>query len=146
MTPMLLTITRADVAAGHVPPRVLANGVTVPPGLQTNSMTLEAHQLYCVLMGQRRLTEEEARNMRHRPEEIAGYFRESLPAPAALAGDILPPPLPPEHAIAAHAERLAFARLRGYEGDACRDCGNFTLVRNGTCFKCDTCGSTTGCS
>ncbi len=24
--------------------------------------------------------------------------------------------------------------------------GNFTLVRNGTCMKCDTCGSTTGCS
>ena len=27
-----------------------------------------------------------------------------------------------------------------------RTCGNFTLVRNGTCLKCDTCGSTTGCS
>ena len=22
----------------------------------------------------------------------------------------------------------------------CGDCGNFTLVRNGTCLKCDTCG------
>ncbi len=31
-------------------------------------------------------------------------------------------------------------------GDACGECGNFTLVRNGTCLKCDTCGSTTGCS
>ncbi|MEM6466672.1 MAG: hypothetical protein AAF679_09230 [Pseudomonadota bacterium] len=38
------------------------------------------------------------------------------------------------------------ARLKGYEGDACPECGNFTLVRNGTCLKCDTCGSTTGCS
>lgn len=38
------------------------------------------------------------------------------------------------------------ARLKGYAGDACGDCGNFTLVRNGTCFKCDTCGSTSGCS
>ncbi len=38
------------------------------------------------------------------------------------------------------------ARLKGYEGDACSSCGNFTLVRNGTCLKCETCGTTTGCS
>lgn len=38
------------------------------------------------------------------------------------------------------------ARLRGYLGEACEACGNFTLVRNGTCLKCDTCGGTTGCS
>jgi ribonucleoside-diphosphate reductase alpha chain len=38
------------------------------------------------------------------------------------------------------------ARLKGYEGDACGECGNFTLVRNGTCMKCNTCGQTSGCS
>ena len=38
------------------------------------------------------------------------------------------------------------AKLKGYEGDACEECGNFTLVRSGTCLKCDTCGGTTGCS
>ena len=38
------------------------------------------------------------------------------------------------------------ARLKGFEGDACGECGNFTLVRNGTCLKCDTCGATSGCS
>ena len=38
------------------------------------------------------------------------------------------------------------ARLQGYEGDACGDCGNFTMVRNGTCLKCNTCGATSGCS
>ena len=38
------------------------------------------------------------------------------------------------------------ARMKGYTGDACDACGNFTLVRNGTCLKCVTCGSTTGCS
>jgi ribonucleoside-diphosphate reductase alpha chain len=38
------------------------------------------------------------------------------------------------------------ARMKGYEGETCAECGNFTLVRNGTCLKCDTCGSTTGCS
>lgn len=44
------------------------------------------------------------------------------------------------------AEQAQIARLKGYVGDACPSCGNFTLVRNGTCLKCDTCGSTTGCS
>lgn len=43
-------------------------------------------------------------------------------------------------------EKFFQARLKGYTGDACSDCGNFTLVRNGTCLKCDTCGSTSGCS
>jgi ribonucleoside-diphosphate reductase alpha chain len=38
------------------------------------------------------------------------------------------------------------ARIKGYEGDACGDCGNFTMLRNGTCLKCDTCGTTSGCS
>ena len=38
------------------------------------------------------------------------------------------------------------ARMKGYEGEACSECGNFTMVRNGTCLKCDTCGSTSGCS
>ncbi|MBV9062806.1 MAG: vitamin B12-dependent ribonucleotide reductase, partial [Alphaproteobacteria bacterium] len=43
-------------------------------------------------------------------------------------------------------KRAAEARMKGYEGDACGSCGNFTLVRNGTCMKCNTCGSTSGCS
>ncbi|HOD67227.1 MAG TPA: vitamin B12-dependent ribonucleotide reductase [candidate division Zixibacteria bacterium] len=38
------------------------------------------------------------------------------------------------------------ARLKGYEGDMCAECGQFTMVRNGTCLKCDTCGATSGCS
>ena len=44
------------------------------------------------------------------------------------------------------ADRRAEAKMKGYVGDSCGECGNFTLVRNGTCLKCDTCGSTTGCS
>ena len=46
----------------------------------------------------------------------------------------------------AHARRVAEARMKGFEGDSCGACGNFTLVRNGTCMKCNTCGSTSGCS
>jgi ribonucleoside-diphosphate reductase alpha chain len=42
--------------------------------------------------------------------------------------------------------RIREARMKGYEGDSCGECGNFTLVRNGTCMKCTTCGSTSGCS
>ncbi|GGD01181.1 vitamin B12-dependent ribonucleotide reductase [Aquisalinus flavus] len=38
------------------------------------------------------------------------------------------------------------AIVKGYEGDACPDCGQFTLVRSGTCLKCESCGSSTGCS
>ncbi|KUP90918.1 vitamin B12-dependent ribonucleotide reductase [Tritonibacter horizontis] len=38
------------------------------------------------------------------------------------------------------------AKMQGYEGDPCGECGNYTLVRNGTCMKCNTCGSTSGCS
>jgi ribonucleoside-diphosphate reductase alpha chain len=43
-------------------------------------------------------------------------------------------------------ERIRAARIKGYEGDSCDECGNFTLIRNGTCLKCDTCGATSGCS
>jgi ribonucleoside-diphosphate reductase alpha chain len=43
-------------------------------------------------------------------------------------------------------EQIRTARMKGYEGDSCSECGNFTLVRNGTCLKCNTCGSTSGCS
>ncbi len=38
------------------------------------------------------------------------------------------------------------AKIKGFEGEACGECGNFTLVRNGTCMKCNTCGATSGCS
>ncbi|MGB0906539.1 MAG: vitamin B12-dependent ribonucleotide reductase [Maricaulaceae bacterium] len=43
-------------------------------------------------------------------------------------------------------DEATVARFQGYTGDACPECGHFTLIRNGTCQKCDTCGTTTGCS
>jgi len=45
-----------------------------------------------------------------------------------------------------HLDQVREARMKGYEGDPCGECGNFTLVRNGTCLKCNTCGGTSGCS
>ena len=49
-------------------------------------------------------------------------------------------------AFDSRSEQIREARMKGYEGDACGECGNFTLVRNGTCLKCNTCGGTSGCS
>jgi len=86
-----------------------------------------------------------------------GYLRKRLPQElmvlqggAAIAGAL---DLAGPGADVAVAERdvtaidaRAKARIQGYEGDPCGECGNFTLVRNGTCLKCNTCGSTSGCS
>ena len=52
----------------------------------------------------------------------------------------------PKTADTKEAAKIMEARVKGYEGDPCPACGSFTLVRSGTCMKCDTCGSTTGCS
>ncbi|MFJ5488749.1 hypothetical protein ACIKTA_14610, partial [Hansschlegelia beijingensis] len=66
------------------------------------------------------------------PEEALGHLAWEAPSPAPAAKT-------------ADARRME-ARLKGYEGESCSECGNFTMVRNGTCLKCDTCGSTSGCS
>jgi len=42
--------------------------------------------------------------------------------------------------------KMQEAKMKGYEGESCPECQSFTLLRNGSCMKCDTCGSTTGCS
>jgi ribonucleoside-diphosphate reductase alpha chain len=44
------------------------------------------------------------------------------------------------------AEKIRQAKLKGYTGDICSSCGSLTMVRNGTCLKCTTCGDTSGCS
>jgi ribonucleoside-diphosphate reductase alpha chain len=44
------------------------------------------------------------------------------------------------------SERREEARLKGYEGDPCDECGQLMMVRNGTCLKCLNCGATSGCS
>ena len=49
-------------------------------------------------------------------------------------------------AKALEASRRQKAIMQGYTGNMCSECQNFTMVRNGTCEKCDTCGSTSGCS
>src|SRR5262249_4225393 len=43
-------------------------------------------------------------------------------------------------------EKVRQARMKGYEGDPCPECGQLTLVRSGACCKCDSCGASSGCS
>ena len=44
------------------------------------------------------------------------------------------------------ARRAEQARIGGFTGDMCPECGNFMMVQNGACLKCTACGATTGCS
>ena len=37
------------------------------------------------------------------------------------------------------------AVMQGYEHEPCGACGKYTVVRNGTCHKCNNCGATEGC-
>jgi len=62
---------------------------------------------------------------------------------AAAAVEVTTAPAPQASTA---AQQIALARMKGYEGESCGECGNFTMVRNGTCLKCDTCGATSGCS
>jgi ribonucleoside-diphosphate reductase alpha chain len=65
---------------------------------------------------------------------MAGVGASASPAPM-VRGSVQP-----------MAEKVREALAKGYSGDACGTCGQFSLVRNGTCLKCDSCGSTSGCS
>jgi ribonucleoside-diphosphate reductase alpha chain len=48
--------------------------------------------------------------------------------------------------VDARTAAIRDAKAQGYEGDACTDCHQFTMVRNGACLKCMSCGATSGCS
>ena len=75
-------------------------------------------------------------------EEAVTSMRAATPEAAVVAEAVAAT----SNAEAVTAERVQQARMQGYEGESCPECQNFTLVRNGTCLKCNTCGSTTGCS
>ncbi|WP_078601733.1 vitamin B12-dependent ribonucleotide reductase [Thioclava sp. DLFJ4-1] len=90
-----------------------------------------------------------------------GYLRKRLPQELmVLQGgvDVVTSQMPAQSAQARASSSTAVssggvqmdarakAKMQGYEGEACGDCGNYTLVRNGTCMKCNTCGATSGCS
>ncbi len=66
----------------------------------------------------------------------------SAQAPAAQVVGVADPGV----AVSSQEDDIAAAKMKGYEGDPCPECGQFTLVRNGACLKCLSCGGTTGCS
>jgi ribonucleoside-diphosphate reductase alpha chain len=70
----------------------------------------------------------------------------SLKAQASTAGVTTMVAETPTTAMSTSLDLRSKAKMQGYEGDPCGECGNYTLVRNGTCMKCNTCGSTSGCS
>ena len=72
-----------------------------------------------------------------RATALTAFTDPDIDGPLALS------PMPAEDL---RLNRIRTARMKGYEGDSCGECGNFTLIRNGTCLKCDTCGATSGCS
>lgn len=91
---------------------------------------------------------------------VEGEVDTEMPAPPSAAADIITstPSIPSEPiasftpSIHSHDNRARLqsdmdrAKQLGYTGDSCGECGNMTLVRNGTCLKCNTCGATSGCS
>ncbi|MGH6925854.1 MAG: vitamin B12-dependent ribonucleotide reductase [Propylenella sp.] len=72
--------------------------------------------------------------------------RISSPLAGEVAGASRPDGVGSAHSTPDKSALAAQARMQGYEGEACGECGNFTMVRNGTCLKCETCGATSGCS
>ncbi len=70
-------------------------------------------------------------------ESAAGLFSDNAANEAANAKT---------EAKKLESERRARSIMQGYTGNMCTECQNFTMVRNGTCEKCDTCGATSGCS
>jgi ribonucleoside-diphosphate reductase alpha chain len=81
-----------------------------------------------------------------------GFVRGTIGAgssPAALSASTAVRPAFTAEAVSPaddRASKMREAKVKGYEGDSCPECGNFTMVRNGTCLKCVTCGATSGCS
>jgi ribonucleoside-diphosphate reductase alpha chain len=101
---------------------------------------------------------------RHEPDfESEEVMEERIPEPQPIAKPFATPrsghlkPLRDSGPVVANGhkngareqtteEKIRLARLKGYEGDPCSECGQMTLVRSGSCCKCDTCGATSGCS
>ncbi len=78
--------------------------------------------------------------------KTATALKQTEPLPAVGHADLDPDHAPAAKPVHKHEALRAEAQMKGYTGDQCSECHNFTMVRNGTCLKCETCGATTGCS
>lgn len=81
-----------------------------------------------------------------KPPKEKAEVREIAVAQAAAAGGSRTPMVAGGARSNVRAAAQDQAHVMGYEGDPCPECGALTLVRNGTCLKCNSCGGTTGCS
>ncbi len=84
-----------------------------------------------------------AQKPRRQPIEVEDR---TAPANTATGAPAKPRTAPSVVAAPSVSEQVRVARMQGYEGDACTSCGSFTMVRNGSCLKCVSCGATSGCS
>jgi hypothetical protein len=67
-------ISRRDVRLGRIEPKVIENGVIVPPMAQVNCLTLDEHQRRLELLRMRPLSREEALQIGYDPTEVAEHF------------------------------------------------------------------------
>ncbi|WP_062226483.1 vitamin B12-dependent ribonucleotide reductase [Aureimonas frigidaquae] len=86
------------------------------------------------------------RNFETAPLDVAAPVEDVSPAQGLFDQPVEKGATARDIANVTTAERRAQALMKGYTGESCSECNNFTMVRNGTCLKCDTCGSTSGCS
>ena len=124
--------------------------------MSTSVLDYIFRELAISYMGRRDLSHVQAEDLRHDSlgDGNGGgprAERTGEPAPPAASSGFVrdnlyqfPGPDMPE--AAAPDQAVLRARMLGFAGDACTGCGNFTMVRNGTCLKCVTCGQTDGCS
>jgi ribonucleoside-diphosphate reductase alpha chain len=124
-------------ASGSAPRASLPAGATVT-AIGAAARKLDADT--SVVTAFRRDYEERAKEL----AEEAAVEAEAEAAADALFSDVAAREAADAKALA--NERRAQAVMQGYTGNMCTECQNFTMVRNGTCEKCDTCGSTNGCS
>ena len=121
--------------------------------MQMDAMGPEAQEDY--------IAEEEG-DVRVRPAGVAEKLHpvsthlhpgQSQPVASAAIAEPAPAPAPSYGSAGATAtatlsktEAINASKAKGYTGNACSECGQLTMVRNGACEKCDSCGATSGCS
>jgi ribonucleoside-diphosphate reductase alpha chain len=125
----------------------------VQPSMHMDAMGPEAQEDY--------IAEEEG-DVRVRPAGVAEKLhpvsthlhpgQSQAVGSAAIAPEA--PPVAPSYtggsatatATLSKTEAINASKAKGYTGNACSECGQLTMVRNGACEKCDSCGNTSGCS
>jgi ribonucleoside-diphosphate reductase alpha chain len=127
----------------------------VQPSMEMDAMGVESPEEYIA---------EEAGPTQVRPAGVAEQFHpvsthlrpgkdegENIGSGGMTVPTMHDTPKPKPHAATATAviskvEAVSAAKAKGYTGNACGECGQLTMVRNGACEKCDNCGATSGCS